>query len=70
MSNVVRFPHPERKPSRTPLAPGHSATIILFLGVRYERHAEPQAGAPVPSPHDGRLSGRDNGGRRKTRRRA
>ncbi len=57
MGDVIRFqPRREVKVVRAP-AEGEGATILLFTGVRYERHEEP---APVNMP---RPAGR--GGRRK-----
>ena len=52
MGDIVRLPpREERKPGdRAEVAPAaQSATILLFMGVRYERH-DGSAGLPAKSP--------------------
>jgi hypothetical protein len=72
MSNVLRFPS-ARLQSREPRAgerpPSEKKSeILLFLGVRYERHLEvdPQNATPDDLGRDNKLTPR----RRKSRRRA
>jgi hypothetical protein len=72
MSNVLPFPRArllsrdaraaKKRPSE------ETSEILLFLGVRYERHpdADPQNAAPEDLGRDNKLTPR----RRKTRRRA
>ncbi len=69
MTDVLPFPRAREAGGRpTALPPGHMADILLFTGVRYERHAV--QGARGPAPDD---LGRDDTAatrRRKARRRA
>ena len=44
MTAIVKLKIVPRKVSLLPV--GHTAEIILFPGVRYERHAEPVAAKP------------------------
>jgi hypothetical protein len=72
MTNVLTFPRTRilsgsRRAAEWPPA-AEQADILLFTGVRYERHAE-----DAPSFPAGSVSGRDDGQtprRRKARRRA
>ena len=67
MTNVLPFPRVrDSRPAAFP--PGHSAAILLFTGIRYERHADagPQAAAPDDQGRDDNMNSR----RRKARRRA
>jgi hypothetical protein len=69
MTEVLPFPRARASSGdEAALPPGHTAEILLFTGVRYERHvgSEPQGRAPDGEGRDDRLSGR----RRKARRRA
>ncbi len=72
MSNVLLFPRArllsgEAKAAKRRLS-GETSEILLFLGVRYERHpdADPQNAAPEDLGRDAKLTPR----RRKSRRRA
>lgn len=70
MTNVLLFPRARTQSETIATAEGpsanHRAEILLFTGVRYERHAELD---PQNAPPD--TLGRDNTPRRrKTRRRA
>jgi hypothetical protein len=52
MGDVVAFrPQADRNPHRRSDMDGGAATILLFTGVRYERHdATPEAAAASPAP--------------------
>lgn len=70
MNNVIPFPR-DRQGSvkdRSGIAAGEMGQILLFLGVRYERHADQDVQTAHPDGQD-----RDSGApgrRRKVRRRA
>lgn len=69
MTDVLPFPRaPETGGRPTALPPGHTAVILLFTGVRYERHApvSPYGTAPDGLGRDDTAASR----RRKARRRA
>lgn len=67
MGDIIRLRPRQgaRRPGATgmPVAPkGQGATILFFLGVRYERHDDP---APSPGTHSDRPT--DRGGNRRKR---
>lgn len=63
MSNVILFPqHRTRPAGAQPRALGETADILLFLGVRYERHEDQGPRRPAPAAGTLRV--------RKSRRRA
>ena len=69
MTNVLPFPRFRGSSGGSAvLPPGHSAEILLFTGIRYERHAgsEPQGRTPDDQGRDDTVGAR----RRKARRRA
>ena len=69
MTDVLPFPRFRGSSGgQAVLPPGHVADILLFTGVRYERHAgdEPEGKAPDDRGRDDNANAR----RRKTRRRA
>ena len=69
MTDVLPFPRARGSSGGSAaLPPGHSAEILLFTGVRYERHAgvEPQGRSPDDQGRDDTVTTR----RRKARRRA
>jgi hypothetical protein len=52
MGQVIPWPSPEKRPARPDVAlDGPKGEILLFLGVRYERHDD-----PAPSPARGAAS--------------
>ncbi len=69
MTDVLPFPRARESGGRpTALPPGHKADILLFTGVRYERHAAQETRGAAPDD-----LGRDDNSatrRRKARRRA
>jgi hypothetical protein len=69
MTDVLPFPRARESGGRpTALPPGHTAVILLFTGVRYERHGAQEARGAAPDD----LGRVDNVAtrRRKARRRA
>ena len=69
MTDVLPFPRAREAGGRpTALPPGHTADILLFTGVRYERHAahELRGAAPDALGREDTAANR----RRKARRRA
>jgi hypothetical protein len=71
MTNVVPFPRAnvQIKSSRAAQEPpsGSTSEVLLFLGVRYERHEEDRSQSATPdNGRDGKAGQR----RKKTRRRA
>ena len=69
MTNVLPFPRaPESGERPSALPPGHSAEILLFTGVRYERHdvVNGRGAAPDDLGRDDNAASR----RRKAKRRA
>ena len=54
MGNVVAFrPRGENARRRPALAPGASAEILFFTGVRYERHVDVSDASQTARPRDG-----------------
>ncbi len=69
MTDVLPFPRARESGGRLTVMPfGHTADILLFTGVRYERHVahEPRGAAPDDLGRDDNAASR----RRKARRRA
>lgn len=58
MGSVLSFAPRDAATVRKPLAAGDTASIVIFPGIRYERHDETAPGAPQAS-HARRDSNRD-----------
>jgi hypothetical protein len=62
MGNVVEFrPAAAGQPDNTRAPTSASADIVIFPGIRYERHVEPREPTPAPSRGGRTRSHRRNG---------
>lgn len=67
MGEMVHFPlSGSRRDNGGAARHGEPCQILLFTGVRYERHAEPEPATPAPA----RIAPETSGRRRRARRRA